>query len=595
MENINKLRQEMKNKGYDYFLAYSLDPHNSEYVCDHYKITEFLTGFTGDNATVLVSDDKVWLWTDGRYFTQAEIELNGKDITLMRSGNKGVKKLEQILESELSENFVLTINMRLINAESLDKLYDIAEDKGAIIRDDAEIIDSIWQERPEMPAGKVRILPMELAGEGVMDKLFKIREELKRSRLDSCFVSTLDDIMWIFNIRGEDVECNPVAFAYAYITQKKAVLFIQESCITENIKVYAAQNGFKVKAYHKAEKYIGRKIEAGEWICINRKNLNGALALKIEATGAEIVTGPLPSTELKACKNETEIANLKKIFLQDSLAVTRFLYYIDTQADIEALTEVSAAQLLEEYRKEIPEYNQPSFPTIAAYGKNAAMAHYAADEKMPVSLCKKGFFLFDSGGQYEGGTTDVTRTIALGRLTKEERKAFTLVAAGWASLMAAKWPEGCTGRNLDILSRQRLWSAGLDFNHGTGHGVGYMLNVHEGPQAIRWRVTDPQVDGILKPGMLITDEPGMYVAGKYGIRTENTLLVKKAEKTEYGQFLCFESLTLVPIDRRSLDLSLLTAQEIGYINEYHALVYEKLKDFLSEDETRWLKKATAPL
>lgn len=595
MENINKLRQEMKNKGYDYYLAYSQDPHNSEYVCEHYKITEFLTGFTGDNATVLVGEDKVWLWTDGRYFTQAEIELSGKDITLMRSGNEGVKKLDQILELELSENYVLAMDMRLVNAKMLDKIESLADDRGAIIRDDSEIIDEIWPNRPQFPAGKIRILPMELAGESVGEKLMKIRAELTKNRLDSCFVSTLDDIMWIFNIRGEDVECNPVAFSYAYITLKKAVLFIQESCITEDIKAYATENGFKIKAYHKVEKYIDKKIEENEWIGLNWNNLNGALFSKIEATGAEIVTGPLPSNELKACKNEVEIANLKRIFLLDSIAVTRFLCYINSQSDIENLTEVRAAEILEAYRKEISEYRQPSFPTIAAYGENAAMAHYTGDEEKPVQLQRKGFFLVDSGGQYEGGTTDVTRTIALGRLTKEEKKAFTLVAAGWARLMAAKWPEGCTGRNLDILSRQRLWSEGLDFNHGTGHGVGYMLNVHEGPQAIRWRVTDPHADGILKPGMLITDEPGMYVAGKYGIRTENTLLVKKAEKTEYGQFLCFESLTLVPIDRRSLEVSLLTAEEIGYINEYHALVYETLKGYMSAGEAEWLKKATMPL
>ncbi len=597
MDRLDLLRKKMKADNVDYYMLMTGDPHGSEYTSEYYSGVKLLTGFSGGSAKVLVGMDTAYLWTDGRYFIQAEHELDIEKVMLMRQGEKGVKTLSELLGDVLKKGNTLAFDGMCVPAAIGDSIKAVCIKKKAVLLDDKDYISSIYEDRPELAAGKLTVLPLELSGKAFDSKLRKIRKEIKAAAATALLLTDLADVMWTFNVRGTDVPYSQVAFSYGYIDRKRAVLFVQEMAVSKKLKLYAQGAGFSIKPYEEIVEFLKAKLPEGnkERIIVDKSTTNYALKELVSKRAAKIIERQSPVSVLKAVKNKREIENLRHYFLMDSVAVIKFLCWLDTKAEIGKTTEMEAADRLQKYRRKIDGYLEDSFSCISAYGPNAAMAHYEPSYEKPVTIESKGFLLVDSGGQYKCATTDITRTIVVGELSEEERKAFTLVAAGWADLMYARWNAGCTGRNLDILARGPLWNHEMDFNHGTGHGVGCRLSVHEGPQAIRFRPTSLDNDGVLKAGMLVTDEPGMYVKDKFGIRTENTLLVCDDTENEFGSFMGFESLTFVPVDYRGLDLELLYERQIEEIDEYHRTVYEKTEPYLSSKERKWLAKMCSPL
>lgn len=592
MEHLEKVRERMGALGLNYYVAYNTDPHNSEYICDCDKAVEYISGFSGDNATLLVTAEKSYLWTDGRYFIQAEGELDLEKTELMKMGESGVPSLLEVLLQLLDKGEKIGMNGFCAPYKSAHEIKKLCDMRKASLETGIDICDGIWADREKRSANAVRILPEEFFAKSAAKKIKKLRKKME-DRADCIFISSLDDIMWLFNIRGTDIAYNPVAFSYAWITKKKAVLFLQKQVINQEIKDYANANGILIKEYEHVLSYLKKNVTDKNTVMLSSVSLNYSLcSLIIEKAGA-ICDCILPTKLMKAKKSRTEIECIRDKFLQDSVAMIKFCYWFDTTKSLK--TEMDCVQKIEELRSEIPAYAGPSFTTISAYGANAAMPHYEPQPEKDVKIGDRGLYLVDSGGQYDGATTDMTRTICCGEVSQEEAEGYTLVAAGWVRLMNAVWRKGCSGRNLDILAREKLWKKGLDFNHGTGHGVGYMLNVHEGPQAIRAGISSDEAAGVLKCGMLITDEPGLYVKDKFGIRTENTLFVVKDKDSEYGSFLKFEPLTLVPIDKRPIRTELLSREEIEQIDAYHALVYDRTAAFLDEETKKWLAEATAPL
>jgi Xaa-Pro aminopeptidase len=413
---------------------------------------------------------------------------------------------------------------------------------------------------------------------------------MKKNGATGYFLSKLDDIMWLLNIRGCDVECNPVALSYFYVSEEETVLFIQSKALSKSVWEYLEQKQIRVVEYENVQNFL-KKLSKNQKILVDKRYCSYAF-YKILQEGQELVEVKNPTELFKAVKNPIELANMREIYLKDSVAVTKFIYWLKTNIGKQEITEITAADYLEKLRREIPEFLDLSFPTISAYNANAAMMHYEATQESHAVLKAEGLLLVDSGGQYMGGTTDVTRTIVLGTVSEEIKKHYTLTAAGMLQMTHAKWLHGCTGRNLDILARQPLWEIGMDYQCGTGHGVGYILNVHEGPQNLRWRFTEGMAEAVLEEGMDVTNEPGVYISGSHGIRIENVLVVKKAEKNEYGQFMCFDTLTYVPLDLEAIEVSYLTEVQRNYLNMYHQAVYEKLAPYLSEDEQVWLKYQT---
>ena len=555
-KEIGLLREKMKEEGIGTVVLFTGDPHDSEYLCAHYETVAYFTRFTGENARVTVREGEVRLWTDGRFFIQAGNELAGTDIILMRSGEKGVEGFEDYLERILTKGEKLGIEIKAAPDALKEKLERLCKKTGAYMRDAGGAINESWPDRPAVAGNPVRVLDDIPAGGSVTEKLSALRVKTEGKGI---YLKALDNVMYLFNLRGSDIPFNPLAYSFAIVDEKEARLYLYPEGVTEELR--------------------SRMDAAGVRICGYDEFDQGGLS-----EGDTIVS------EMKAVKTPEQINNIRKYFELDSKAVTEFLYLMDTGRD--EMTEMQASGLLSQIRSRIPGFMGESFPTISAYGANAAMAHYEPGDEHPVMIERKGLYLCDSGGFYPGVTTDVTRTVAMGKVGQEEKKAFTLVAAGWAQLMYAVFKEGCTGRNLDILARQELWREGLDYNHGTGHGVGAGLCVHEGPQAIRWKSYGEHFEAPLKEGMLVTDEPGYYKEGAFGIRTENTLLVVKSD---HPGFLGFEPLTLVPVDRKCLDLSLLDERSRQYIDDYHALVFERMKGYFDGELLSWLKKQCAAL
>lgn len=585
-----RLREEMKRVGVDFYLLPTADFHNSEYVHAFFKAREYFSGFTGSNGTLLVWQEGAGLWTDGRYFVQAERELAGTGIKLYRMLQEGVPTIKEFLEQEMKEGQTLGFDGRVVPTTTGMELEKVLAEKEVTIQYQCDLEDMIWTDRPALPAGKVWVVSEEVSGEALEEKLAKVKESMVKKGAESFFLSKLDDIMWLLNIRGDDVECNPVALSYFYVAEKEAVLFIQRKALSEQVKEYLEQKQIRVEEYYHVHSFL-EKLPKKQKVLIDQRYCSYAFYKTLQ-NGQEIVDTKNPTELLKAIKNPTELENMQDIYLKDSLAVTRFIYWLKTNIGKQEITEITAADYLEKLRREIPEFLQDSFPTISAYNANAAMMHYKTTEKNHAILKPEGLLLVDSGGQYMGGTTDVTRTIVLGPVSEEIKKHYTLTAAGMLQMTHAKWLYGCTGRNLDILARQPLWEIGIDYQCGTGHGVGYILNVHEGPQNLRWRFTEGMTEAVLEEGMDVTNEPGVYIPGSHGIRIENVLVVKKAEKNEYGQFMRFDTLTYVPIDLEGIDVSYLTEIQRRYLNEYHKAVYEKLSPYFSEEEKEWLKYQT---
>ncbi len=589
-ERLTALRQKLRQEGIDYYLIPTADFHNSEYVNAYFTVREHYCGFTGSNGSLVVWQDGAALWTDGRYFIQAEHELEGTTVELMRMQQEGVPTIEEFLKKEMRQGQTLGFDGRVVPA-SEGMCYEKAlKDKEIRFAYDQDIAGGIWEDRPPLPAGPVKVLTEEVAGRSTAQKLKDVREKLAKEKAGSFLLSKLDDLMWLFNIRGCDVECNPVALSYAYITEKEAHLFIQDKALSEEVKADLAQKQIIVHPYEAVVDFLKAMPEGGT-VLVDPRQVSYAL-YKAVGEKQQLVEASNPTELLKAVKNPVELANMEKIFLKDSVALTKFIYWVKTNIGKTEITEITAADHLEQLRRAIPEFLDLSFPTISAYGPNAAMMHYAPTAENHAVCKPEGMLLVDSGGQYLGGTTDVTRTIVLGPVTEEQKMHYTLVAGAMLQLTAARWLYGCTGRNLDILARQRLWNIGLDYQCGTGHGVGYILNVHEGPQNLRWKFVGGLAEVPFEEGMDITNEPGVYIQDSHGIRIENVMVAKNDVKNEYGQFMHFETLTWVPIDMEAIDEKYLTEEQRMLLYGYQKQVYDKVSPYLTEEEAQWLRRET---
>lgn len=591
---LDALRQLMKENQIDAYFVPTSDAHDSECVSDYFKVREYLSGFTGSAGTLVVLADEAGLWTDGRYFIQAQTQLAGSGITLYRMGQPGVPNIVQYLLDKLPQGACLGFDGKVVAVSTALNLHNGLKIKQIRLRTDLDLGGSIWKERPALPCSLVYMLGLEYAGEDVEQKLARLRNRMQQLKVNVHLLTTLDDIAWLFNIRANDIECTPVALAYAKITAEEAVLYIQEKAVSCEVIDWLKNKGICVAAYDSIYEDI-RQLPPESQVLLDRKRMNYALYRAIPA-GISILDKTSPITLMKAIKNPVEQKNIRQAHIKDGLAVTRFIYWLKKNIGKMEITEMQAAEYLDNQRKALEHYVELSFPTISAYGSNAAMCHYSATKETDTQLKPEGFLLVDSGGQYLEGTTDITRTIVLGPVTQEQKLHFTLVLKGMIDLAMAKFLHGCRGWNLDYLARGPLWRYGLDFNHGTGHGVGYLLNVHEMPNNFRWKKVAGEKDSaVLEEGMLTSDEPGLYLENQYGIRTENLLLCKKAECNAYGQFMEFEIVTMAPIDREAVLPELLTVEEREWLNHYHKKVYEVLSPNLTEEETEWLKEMTTAI
>ena len=572
-ERLRTLREKMRKNGVHAYFIPSSDFHGSEYTNDYFKLREYFSGFKGSAGELLVTQDEALLWTDGRYFIQAERELKDTGITLMRAGEDGVDTVEEYLKKNMSSEAVLGFDGRTVSVSKAESLKKAMPSKKISYKKD--LSKGIFI-RPEFPESEIRTLDEALTGEPSSNKLSRLREELKKAECDAVFISKPEETAWLFNIRANDIRHTPVALAYSYITEDKAYIFVN------NGESLEGSDDVIIRAYEETGAFLKKENKARR-VMIDRDCVNYR-CFKYLKKKSRVVFADSPVERMKAVKNETELSHIRDIYHKDSLQLTRFIKWL-TECN-ESITETEAAEKLLSFRKEIPGFYDISFTTIAAYGENAAVIHYEPSSDNAKKVEKKGLFMVDSGGQYDGGTTDVTRTVVMGDLTKEEREAFTLVTLGMLRLMNARFLKGSTGQNLDVLARERLWQKGMDYRHGTGHGIGYMLSVHEGPQCIRMKAV--KKNAALKPGMLVSDEPGVYREGEFGVRTENILLVEEDMKTSDGEFFRFKNLTEVPIDDKGMDRSLMSKEELEMYIDYQKKVCEALAPELTEEERSWL-------
>lgn len=589
-DRLSLLREKMGEQGIDFYMMPTADFHNSEYVSGYFKVREYFCNFSGSNGTLLVWKEGAGLWTDGRYFIQAEHELEGTGVTLFRMLDEGVPTIIEFLQQNMKEGQTLGFDGRVLTTAQGKGYEKKLEEKKIRIAYGNDLAEGIWTERPAFPAGKVTVLDESLAGRSFEEKLGEVMEKVQKEGADSLLLTKLDDLMWLFNIRGCDVECNPVAVSYGYFDREESVLFIQKKVLDEKASAYLASRHIRVEEYGDIVPFL-EKLPSGHKVLIDKRHCSYAL-YKTLAGRQTLIEKKNPTEALKAVKNPVELANMEKVYLKDSVALTKFIYWLKANIGKTEITELSAADRLEGLRREIPEFMGLSFPSISAYGANAAMMHYEPTQDSHAVLKPEGLYLIDSGGQYMGGTTDVTRTIALGPVSDEMKLHYTAVAAGMLQLSAARFLHGCSGRNLDILARQQLWGMGIDYKCGTGHGVGYMLNVHEGPQNMRWRFTEDMAEAPIEAGMDISNEPGVYLEGQYGIRIENIMVAENDIKNEYGQFMRFKTLTWVPIDMDAIEMKHLTEGQRRLLCDYQHRVFEKVSPYLTEEEAQWLKKET---
>ncbi len=590
-ERLKKLREEMAQRGIDIYVVPTSDFHDSEYVGEHFKARKFITGFTGSAGTAVITMTEAGLWTDGRYFVQAERQLEGSTVTLYRMGEEGVPTVDEFLAEKLPENGCLGFDGRVIGGIWGRRMEKLAEKKNGTIHCDEDLIDIIWEDRPALSKEPAFILEEKYAGKSTAEKLAAVREAMEKEGADYHILTSLYDIAWLLNVRGGDIECVPVVLSYLVLTEKECIWFLQEEIVDEKLRAYLNENHITTRAYDAIYEYV-LDIPANAKVLLSAGQVNYRIVSSLNED-ITIIDKPNPTLLMKAVKNPTEVDNTRAAHVKDGVAVTKFMYWLKNNIGKTKITEISASDYLENLRKEQENFLGISFNTISAYGANAAMMHYSATPESDTELKPEGFLLVDSGGHYYEGTTDITRTFALGPITDEMRTHFTAVCRSNMNLAHAKFLYGCTGLNLDILARGPLWEMGIDYKCGTGHGVGYLLNVHEGPNGFRWRVVAERNDsGVLQEGMITTDEPGVYLEGKYGIRTENELVCHKSCKNEYGQFMEFENITYAPIDLDAIDPEQMTKREREYLNEYHAMVYKTLSPYMTEEENEWLKRYT---
>lgn len=593
---IGQLRDRMKELGIDAYLVPTADFHESEYVGEFFKCRHFLTGFNGTAGTAVITMDKAGLWTDGRYFVQAEEQLSGSEIKLYRMGEPEFPTLDEFLEEELPVDGCLGFDGRVVNSELGYGLQNLLQEKNVTINCSKDLVGEIWTSRPAMSCEPIWSLDVKYAGKSTVEKLSDLRDAMKKNKAQIHLMTALDEIAWLFNLRGNDIVNNPVFLSYALITQDEAYLYVQKEAIKEDTKmgkeVCAALAEAKVPVKEYAEFLQDVAALKNEKILLERKKASFAVCESIDAS-CRIIDEMNPCATMKAVKNATEIENMRRAHLKDGIAVTKFMYWLKHTIGTCDMTEMTAAHKIEELRAEQGNYIEPSFVTIAAYKENAAMCHYHPSDEVCKKLKPEGLLLVDSGGQYLEGTTDITRTYALGPLTEKEKEYYTIVAAAMLKVSTMKFLHGCRGINLDYTIREAFWKRGLDFAHGTGHGVGYLSNVHERPNGLRWKVVPERQDSaVIEPGMICSDEPGLYFAGDFGTRTENLILCVEDEKNEYGQFLKFEFLTKAPIDLEALDTRFMDDADIERLNTYHKDVYETISPYMNDEEKEWLKHVT---
>lgn len=578
----------MKRHDVHAYMIPSTDFHGSEYTGAYFACREYISGFTGSAGTLLVFEDWAGLWTDGRYFLQAERELQGSGITLMHQGNPSVPSLQAVLLERLKGNQCFAFDGRCVSAKTGRNLQKKLSATGITLKTDLDLVGEIWSDRPSLSAQPAWLLETDYAGESSQEKLTRVRGALKTHQADEFLLTCLEDIGWLLNLRGGDIACTPVVLCYLALSEAQAILFANQNVFSPFIQETLANVGIMLRPYHEFYAYA-KSISPGNKVLIDGRNANFLLlsCLPPEVTVIDRIS---PIEAFKAVKNPVEVQNMKVAHIKDGIALTKFMYWLKQAVGSDPITEQSAAKHLEQFRAEQEHYLGSSFAPIVAWGPHGAIVHYSATEETNLSIQAESFLLVDTGGHYLEGTTDCTRTFALGPLTKEQNAHYTAVLRGNLNLANAQFLHGCTGVNLDYLARSPLWSMKLDYNHGTGHGVGYLLNVHEGPNHFRWRNTAE--NAVFEVGMITSNEPALYLEGQYGIRLENLLLCVDRGASQYGQFLGFEPLTLVPFDLDAIDSTQMNPQEIALLNNYHKMVFSALSSYLTEKEAAWLSHAT---
>ena len=587
---LEKLRSLMKENGIDYYVIPTDDFHASEYVGDYFRAREYVSGFSGSAGTLLVGKEFAGLWTDGRYFLQASMELAGSGIELMKMGVEGVPTLIEYLKEYLTEDKVLGFDGRCVSAGFVEDLKAVTERENIKIVYDKDLVGQMWEDRPAISRKPAWFLEDEACGASCREKIAGVRGKMKKKGAEALLLTSLDDIAWLFNMRGGDIAYNPVVLSFCVITQQEVRLFIQKGSLNAEQEIKFVMEGILLDSYLNVYDYV--KTLNTENIWLNDQKTSYALMENLPKD-MQIIKGMTPVAYTKCIKNEKEQENMKAAHLKDGVAMTKFMYWLKTNAGKTDMDELSVAKRVKECRKAQEGFVEESFTTICGYGPNGAIIHYGATEESNAKILPEGLLLVDSGAQFMEGTTDITRTFAMGPVTEEESKNFTTVLRSNLRLGAVKFKEGCTGENLDMVARQPLWEAGLDYNHGTGHGIGFVLNVHETPARINWKGRAGYGENeVFKAGMIVSNEPGFYKEGAHGIRLENLILCKEAEVTEYGRFLNFETLTLVPFDLDAVDVTLLESKEKQLLNDYHSRVYRELSPYMTEEELVWLKNAT---
>lgn len=588
-ERLMKLREEMNKEGMQAYIIPTSDFHETEYVSEYFAARKYMSGFTGSAGVLVVLLDKAGLWTDGRYFIQAANQLAGSGIDLMKQGQEDTPSIEEYIVTNLTQGSVVGFDGRVMNVNDANKYKQAFMMHDIKMVTDKDLVGRIWDDRPALPCTETFHYDEKYAGKSISEKLTQVREAMKGYNCRSHIVTKIDEIAWLYNLRAHDVPHFPVALAYTIIKENDAMIYIDASRLDEESKTLFAQNHIQVKDYEAI--YEDVKTLEGP-VLVDGNFVNSKIVYSLNT---KIVYAQDPIVLLKAMKNETELANTRNAHIKDGVACTKFMYWLMQNVN-NGISEMSAQEKLQELRKEQADYLEDSFNTICAYKEHAAMMHYSSNEETNVELKPEGMLLVDSGGQYLDGTTDITRTFVLGSITEEEKKWFTLALKGHIRLEKANFLYGCRGLNLDILARGPLWDLDMDYQCGTGHGVGHLSNVHEAPNGFRWKIVPERNDScVLEEGMITSNEPGVYVEGEFGIRHENEMVVVKGNKNFYGQFMHFETLTFVPFDRKGIDKSLLSEDELAWLNDYHASVYEKISPFLTNEEAEWLKEACRPL
>ena len=589
-QKLNALRILMKEKKIDAYLVATDDFHGSEYVGDYFKCRKYITGFTGSAGTAIITQDMAGLWTDGRYFIQAADQLRDTTIELFKSSEPGVPTVHQFLNDKLEEGMCLGFDGRTVSAREAEELQELLQEKHITFSVNDDLIGEIWEDRPVLSCEPVMELDVRWTGKSRADKIAEIREQMKAKEADTFILTSLDDIAWLLNIRGNDIHCCPVVLSYLVMMENELRLYANAAAFSEEIRSNLEADGVKIYPYDDVYSYV-QTISSDKKVLLSRANVNSRLVSNIPSE-VTILDEPNLTLLPKAVKNKTEMENERIAHIKDGIAVTKFIHWLKKNVTRTTITELSAAEKLYQFRSKQEHFLGDSFDPIIAYGTHAAIVHYSAIEATDIPLEARGMVLADTGGHYLEGTTDITRTIVLGPVTAKEKKFFTAVLRGNLNLAAAKFKYGCTGLNLDYLARGPLWELGEDYNHGTGHGVGYLLNVHEGPNSFRWKNLPGNPAPVLEEGMITSDEPGYYLENEFGIRHENLVLCKKAEKTSFGQFMCFEPLTMVPFDLEGINPEEMTERERKLLNDYHQKVYTTISPYLDEEEKEWLKQAT---